>query len=261
MTSQSITELAERFNKKKGIAASLLILTSDFRISGKTPTPQSPYYILLQGKPENIEAVKTKIKESPIVSGLVVDEANFGYTYPEPYYSILPFAELSSGLPQVCTGEKENYKVINNIESGDSIGFWLGLDLSKLPSYSQQADFLRNNISFNSELAKYDSILTKSDFLKTLDDETDKSIAANCTHFIHMRVEEMEGKTLFVKLQFRNNQPTWIQTYNHSDDSQADINRSQTFGLANIYTALRDAYGEKPDQPFFKELQITLVKK
>lgn len=263
--SQEVTQIADKVKTDKpSIVASLVVLTSDFHSKNKNAIVTSPYYILLRGKEENIEAIKDKIRQSAELFHQSYEEVNFGYVSKTPYYTLIPFYQKTKvGNAQPCTpSQKERYR-INDIEGADSLSFWLGLDLKNFPSYSQNEAYLRKSLTVSPEGTKASvvDVISRPAIQNRLNDPIDKQLAQNCTHFVRVRAHDFYNGAALLKFQLQDSKPTWIDVYNHDTLSQADNNRHQTFGLNNIYIAIQEAFRDKSKQTLFDSVKISLSKK
>lgn len=259
--SQTITEISERVGKK-GIASSLVSLSSDFYDGQGKRIEGAPYYLLFQGKQENIEAVKIKLFSSLNIYQQTYQETNFGYSYASPYYSIVPYVQNDGkGVPQDCNSSGR-YLQMAEVKSDDGLSFWMGIDLKNLPQYALDNDYLKRNLVLESSGLKgsITDVLESKQFESIAEDEDDKKIVKNCTHFIKISARQIEDQIGVINISIKNIQPTWINNYNHEDATKADLIRNQTFGLKKIYTALKDAYHENEQGTFFKQVKISLKK-
>jgi hypothetical protein len=263
LVGQSVTLISDQI-KNTNLSTSLLLLNSDF-LGKNVKVSNSPYYILIQGKQENIDVIKSRIFASLKVFNQDYNEVNFGFSYSKPYYSVIPYADIRGTFESIeCLGGKAAYLVLNNVDSHDSLGFWIGLNLENFPKYSRDLEYLKTNLSLNptGTKASIEKIVTREIFEKMQDDDpTDKSIASFCTHFIRINVSELNDKISQLNLSLKSVKPNWITDNNYDEDKNADIIRDKTFGLTNIYTAINDAYQGQQAGLFFKDIKIILQKK
>lgn len=137
---QAVTLISEQFSNSK-LTTSILALTSDFN-SNKTQTPKAPYYVVIRGEQSNVDEIKRIIFQSLSVYQEQASEVDFGKNFETPYYSVIPYANgIGTWEPVNCNQAAETYAVIKNIESNDSLAFWIGVDLSGNPGYSKNIDY------------------------------------------------------------------------------------------------------------------------
>lgn len=131
-----------------------------------------------------------------------------------------------------------------------------------MPQYALDNDYLKRNLVLESSGLKgsITDVLESKQFESIAEDEDDKKIVKNCTHFIKISARQIEDQIGVINISIKNIQPTWINNYNHEDATKADLIRNQTFGLKKIYTALKDAYHENEQGTFFKQVKISLKK-
>jgi hypothetical protein len=258
---QAVTRIREKIGNSA--AASLIAVHSDY--ATRSAQLQSPYYLLLQGNPANITAVKTRIYEALNTYDVRYDELNFGFQYTAPYYSILPYSEHSeNGIANACYGDERRYLQVRDIDTHDTLSFWVGVDLKALPSYSRTTQYLQEHLKVEPAGAAVErvEVLDKQGFKSRLSSEaTDKAIAEGCTHFIKVRVYDFEAKASTLSIALQKDKPSWIAATSHDRTDSIDSKRDQTFGLGNIYTAFHEKYEQNNNTLFFKPLQLTLLKK
>jgi hypothetical protein len=229
----------------------------------------SPYYIFVMGSPQNILAFKTELQNSLAtvenhLSFKEFQEQDLGYPARNIFYSIIPYVDnTGAGEPANCPSSDISYRVINHVDMHADPQFWIGLDLTGMPAYLDQGNYIRNNLVVDGlglTAAITDDLVPAAGFLKKVTDDTDRSLASQCSHFVRIKLTNMRGRDGSFTLSLRKVRPSWVGLYNHDLSKNAESRRDKTFGLNNIFDGMEDAYSEKTTSWFFKDLKIIVNK-
>lgn len=220
----------------------------------------SPYYLIVFGKPENNHLIESIVIEAVDKKEQPFKQVNFGLKYNQPYYSVVPNTEHSPNcIPNACDnlhGAFGNVTIQNWNPSNDSISFWVGINLNDYPSYATTQAYLDSNLilSMQKGTAKILSI-TKSPPKKL--DKDDKSISDSSSHFIYIQVSELEDYATSIQLALKFSTPTWIADL---DQTATEFKREQTYGLVRMMKGFEEAYNQNEKSYFFKNVIVSLIK-
>lgn len=247
----------------KTFSTSIYCLSSEFR--GKnTKVDSSPYYMLLTGKQENLTVIENLMMNSFKTFNQTFQEIHFGQEYSVPFYSVLPYTETSGNfIANPCASLNNAFATVQEIDlSQKPIELWIGVNLLGLPDYATQNNFLESNliITLNGEVQKAISIFPKDKFISKID-ESDKEIENECSHFVRIKITDLDEQVSTLQLSLKNQEPSWIETTNHNDIVKKEKNREKTYGLSNIILGLEQVYNMNETTMFFKPITITLIKK
>jgi hypothetical protein len=267
---QESTDITDVLSKasRKGMSAACLAFHSSFSKAGN-PAIVSPYYIFVLGNPQDITAFKEELNNSiaAISSHLAnkdLNEQDFGYPARNIFYSIIPYADnTGAGEPANCPELDNRFLVVSHIDLRKDPQFWIGLDLSGAPSYIDQDDYLKKNLVITGtglNATVVGNILPVAGFTGRLTDETDKNLSGKCTHFVRIRVADLEGRDGEIGLSLKKVRPSWVETNNHDEAAVAEQRRDKTYGLKNIFDGMEDTYKERSASWFFKDLKIIVNK-
>lgn len=261
ITSIASTDIFSILAPIKNYSSSIICLFSQYRSSicaDKNPTDKSPYYLLLQGKSENIFNVESIVYGSIKNSDNEYKEINFGL-HNFPYYSLLPYTEISSNfIANSCNAFQNAFVSIQDInlsDNGGNIEFWLGLDLKDLPEYSKTDVYLKQNLEMQLNGKVVIVSTEKLPYSNVVAD--DKPIAQKCSHLIKLRVSELSDCVSILSLSLKCTSPDWPIELN---EKTSENNREKTFGLEKIISGFKQAYISDQDEYFFKNLSIALIK-
>lgn len=230
---------------------------------------ESPYYYFVFGTYQNILDFKEKLSNTfnavnNIIKNRVFNEINFGTPDLNPFYSIIPYVEnTGAGEPVECPEWDNRYLAMENISIKNGLKFWVGLDLSKCPTYAQQSNYIKSNLLITDNGVKSNmvgGVLLKSQFISKIDDPTDRNLYNRCTHFISIELSEIADKKGSLSISLKKIEPSWISDFNHDKDKESESYREKTYGLSNIIAGIKDAYSEKENGFFFKGLEILISK-
>jgi hypothetical protein len=263
---QAITDISDRMTKalKQNYSVACFSFKSNFN------TVNSPFYFFIIGAPQNINVIKDKINQSlNTLSGNLkntsFNEFSFGYPLLTPYYSIIPYVDNNgTGEPVECREWESRYLAMENVSIKNGPEFWIGFNINGIPNYAQQKNYLENNLEISGlglKASKIGQILTKEQFGSKIEDSEDKRVSEKCTHYVRVKINEMEPKTGEIYLSLKKVNPEWINSYSHNDSQNAEVIRDKTFGLDNIYAGIADAYRDKETGYFFKGAKLIVTKK
>jgi hypothetical protein len=233
-------------------------LLSEFR-NRQNKSVKSPYYLFIQGKPENIQDVANRVSETILRNDQSFEDLNLGWRKQTIYYSILPYTETTPNFTaEPCEGYKDAFVRLSNISlQDDSLSFWMGINLNDLPEYVTSESYLKNNLFLSMDRGT--SKITAIQKQLPNADQDDKSIARNCTHFIRIRINEMNTPATSLNVSLKYSTPDWVSRFNENNlDKEKD--REKTFGLRRIVSGYEQAYLQSDNSYFFKDLTIPLTK-
>ncbi len=250
---------------KINFAASIFCLKSEFR-DKNTNVESSPYYMVLTGKQENINAVENLMMKSFSTFSQSPQEIHFGQQYSNPFYTLLPYTETTGNFDATfeCTSFNNAFVKIQEIDFAETnqMECWIGIDLNELPKYAQIINYLDSNMNLTPDKGKATkiSIVTKENFISKVHPD-DKAISDKCTHFVKIRITELNDEVSSLNISVKNKRPAWVNLTNHDDVDSKEENRQNTFGLNNIVSGMEQAYNMNSSTLFFKPITISLIKK
>ena len=240
-------------------SSTVFCLYSEFR-SAKYQSAKSPYYLILLGNPENIQSMEPLIIESVTTMKQIYEEVNYGLHYVKPYYSVLSLSDITSNfIAYQCDSFQNAFVSLKEISldaSPDSMKFWIGVNLKGFPSYAVDTAYLKSNLNLTVK-GKGEITAISRTVPKGLQD-IDKPFSDKCTHFIQVRISELNDCVSTLQLSLKYSKPQWIENLTEPKD---EYNRSKTFGLDKIDSGLEQAYKTDENPYFFKNLTISLIKK
>lgn len=248
----------------KDFSTTVFCLNSEFRTK-KITTKTSPYYMILQGKPENLKVIEKLLIKSFVTVHQSFQEIHFGQQYSSPYFTALPYTETSGNfIAFPCASFNGAFLSLQDIDlsaSTNEIEVWLGIDLKEFPDYVTAQNFLDSNLvlTANKGTAKIISVVTKDELISKVNSD-DKELADKCTNFIQMKITELNENVSSLYLSLKYSRPNWIASFNEPDLKNQD-NREKTYGLDNIISGLEQAYSVDNSTCIFKNLTISLIKK
>ena len=250
---QITTDIRKRF--AGGQRASVLLqLASEFY--KERSVNWSPYYIWIIGEPKPVKVVSATIKK---VLEARVNQVDFDIVLPVPKYSILPsISQVTNAFPVACSRDGGYYTYREFTEDdGTGMSFWIGADLSGLPSYMQSADYLKKYLTLESGEAG--ATLMKVGKAAEFGNGSDKKIVAalGLTHMFQLKMDQI-GSGAVLGLNVERHVPSWIDELNlNKEDGQ----RQKTFGLMKMTTGLEAAMDkEKTALAFDHPLRIFITK-
>lgn len=222
--------------------------------------PNSPYYLIVFGTPENNHQVEKLIVAVINNKQQQFKQVNFGLKYNQPYYSILPYTENSPNcIINPCPSLKDvfaNVFVQNWNADYDSVNFWIGINLNSLPSYATSKTYLDSNLVLTMQKGDA-SILTITSTEPSAIDKDDKIISDKSTHFLRVKVSRFDDCVSIIQIGLKFSTPTWINDLNQIE---SEINRESTFGLERMMNGFAEAYKQDSSSYFFNDLNVSLIK-
>lgn len=221
----------------------------------------SPYYLIVFGKPENNHYIENIIANSISTKKQNFHRTNFGLQYDKPFYSVLPYTEISPNcIANPCTNLKDAYaniEVHNWKSESDTVSFWIALDLKELPSYAQTKNYLESNLALTIQKGTAEITEITTSVPKGLDND-DKGIANSSTHFVRVRVSSIEECATTIHLGLKYATPSWISELNQIDSESS--NGDKTFGLERLMNGFAEAYKQDKTTYFINDLNVSLIK-
>lgn len=265
ITDIAATDIYTLANQMKDYSTSFICLFSEYRssnCSNKILTEKSPYYLFLQGKPENIQIVEKIIHSSINITNNEHKEINFGIQNNKPFYSILPYTETTGNFIAYSSSSFDNgYVSIQDINLTDGVSkieFWLGLDLNEFPEYVKSTHYLKQNLQIQIDNGIYEIIAIDTvPYSKVKIDDDDKGIVQRCTHIIKFKITGMTDCVSILTTSLKCSIPEWKDTIN---ENTSQNNREKTFGFKKIISGFEQVYIPSGNEYFFKELKISLIK-
>ncbi|WP_428656021.1 hypothetical protein [Runella sp.] len=220
----------------------------------------SPYYIIVFGKPENNHEVEYLIKNTINNKNQQFQQVNFGLQYNRPFYSVLPYTEISPNcIANPCANLNNafaNVSVQDWKEDSDTLSFWVAIDLTDFPSYATTLAYLDSNLVLTMQKGNA-TIIEKTLIAPKELSSDDKEIATKATHFIHIRILSLEDLVTTIQLKLNYSTPNWINTLNQTNSEK---NGEKTFGLERLMNGFAEAYKQGKPTYFFNDLNISLIK-
>ncbi|HPE56886.1 MAG TPA: hypothetical protein PK904_10835 [Bacteroidales bacterium] len=250
-------------NQSKNFCSSFICLFSEYRssiCSNNNPTSNSPYFLYIQGENENINLILKDIKKSIDQLKQPSNFLEFGIKYSNLYYSVLPYTETSANfIAMPCENFENSFLSIQEIDlrnSLDSLSFWVGIDLSSLPTYTHSNDYLEKNLKFSIRNGNVKIVnIQKLPYQNT--DIDDLPITNKCTHLLKFQVTGITECVSILKLSLNYSRPDWINELNEEEDENQ---RSKTFGLKKVISGFEQSYFPDDNKVLFENLQIVLTK-
>lgn len=258
---KKITDQATKEIRESIINYSNDYYTSIFCLFSENYTVQeSPYYLIVFGKPENNQEIEKLVVKSIIDNNQKFNEVNYGLKYNLPYYSVLPYTGTTFNcIANPCenlNGAYLNVSISDWKEGRDSLSFWIGIDLKDFPTYSKTQTYLENNLIASIGLDKVKITSITNHKPKDLNND-DKIISEKCTHYIRISITQLDACAEILNLSLLFQSPDWITIL---DEPTSENNREKTFGLVNMMKGFDKAYNINDKVYFFNNLKISLVK-
>ena len=227
-------------------------------VKKKSTIDESPFYMLIQGKQDNVNSVKDFINQSSQRNKNEFDYVEFGLNYKNFYYSILPYTEATANfIAMPCEKFDNAYISIQLVDFGDeAVTFWVGLDLSNLPDYSKKLPYLLANFQVevsngNAEIIDY----KESPFVGITSD--DLILSEKCSHFVKIKISKSDEIATELKMSLKYTRPDWVNSLNEESNEN---NRSKTFGISKVIAGFEQAYKLEENPYLFKDISIALIK-
>jgi len=220
----------------------------------------SPYYLIVFGKPENNHHIENLIANTINSKKQKFHQVNFGLQYDQPFYSVLPYTENSPNcIANPCSNLKDafaNVLVQNWNSESDSLSFWVAVDLKGLPTYATTQTYLDSNLILTMKNGTTEITSITSAAPKEINTD-DKTIADKSTHFVHVRVSSLEDCATTMHLGLKYSTPRWIKDL---DQTESEKNGEKTFGLERMMNGFTEAYKQTDPSYFFNNLNVSIIK-
>jgi hypothetical protein len=228
--------------------------------SGYLKVNNSPYYLLVFGRPENNPEIENIVKTAISDNKQKFEEVNFGLKYTQPYYSVLPYTDKSENcIANPCENFQNafvNVTVQNWNARGDSMSFWIGIDLRNYPEYATTQNYLDSNLFPTMEKGTARIISITKELPKGIEKD-DKPIAEKSTHYVHIQISQLDDCAATLQLTLKFSKPNWIHDLNQDE---TESNGEKTFGLERMMKGFEQAYNPDGKAYFFKDLKVSLIK-
>lgn len=261
MTAQTIAEIREVVQPIAKNYATVIYMVKSTYFPKNSAAAQSPYYLIMQGKQENLVAVEQMIQKSLRTFHQNFEEIQFGDKYQLPYYSVLPYSQTTQNFVGSKNPKTATYTSLQDIETDvtHKVGFWVAIDLTGLPSFARTTDYLDSNLTatISKGTVKILKVGYKADKLNT----DDNKFADKCDAFVQLSVEDMPEDMATVTLSLARKRPLWVAAINHDTLAIKETLRTKTFGWANIMTGFDQAYENSAAGAYFNQISISLIKK
>lgn len=249
---QITTDIRERF-RGTNRSSVLIQLKSDFY--RKKKIEDSPYYIWIIGEQNEVNAISNLIHSLLETS---VNDVDFDIVHATPKFSILPsISQVSNASPMACPQDSAYY-VYNEYSDEDfpDLKFWVGVDLSSLPSYMGSVPYLSANLKLDAGTATAKVLQVKD--VSDLKNKDDRALVARMglTHMVQVSVTQI-GEGASVSFNLNRHLPKWIDEINIEQD---DYLRQKTFGLKKMINGLEDAKNHKKNSAFTEPFKIYITK-
>lgn len=266
MRDQVVTDIRSALAK----AAQKDYMISCFQLSSQFNGKESPYYLFVCSSPQNGWLIREKLRNSlsAVDNSLqlkVYHEIHFGAPALTPFYSIIPYVDnTGAGEPSICPDWDNRFLSLEKVDIREKPACWIGIDLSALPAFALQGDYLKKNLVVEGkgmEVSITGPVIAKPEFLARVTDAVDNKLSQKCTHFIRLKIERLNEKIGELHLSLKNTEPDWVSQCSHIREDSVETKRDKTYGLSYIFDGIRDAYSSRSNAYFFNDLQILVAKK
>jgi len=258
---QAAKEIREDINRYAGsFYTTVFCLRSEFlRYKKNLQVNKSPYYLLVFGKPENNHEVEQIIVRAVDALRQPFDLVHYGWKWAPPHYSILQYTDQTGNCIinpcNSCGGAFANIVVEDERPKDEPIRFWIGLDLTKYPSYATSPQYLKSNLVLTISQGSARILDIKGKAPETLAKD-DQAIARSVTHFIQIEISEIADCIASLDIALKFSRPGWITQLN---ENELEENREKTFGLERMMNGFEQAYNSG-EAYFFRGLRISFTK-
>lgn len=259
--SQLKTSVKTVFNKlsRNGICASVYGFKSSFtgryftyNNAWKNYTRETrPFYVWFIGHRDQLNQLNRELQKDNAFQ--TSPQLHFGFNNePLEQYDLF-----------FSTGKKGNCRVttkgVTEIETtpGKPVTFVMGINLQKLPPYAQTTEYIRNNISINFHHLKLTGIKQKEGFALAKENNKEKLIKENNTHFLYFELDDLIKDTS-VEITIDNKTDNWYEEWSTMDDKTREENKEKTFALVHLINGVKESF-EVKNAPFFK-IKLPLTK-
>lgn len=257
-------KIFERFSqlKKKGFAVSIYGFKSMFHgnyfdyQNSKTEINESrPYYVWVIADKEILKSFNKKVHEFEDFKP--EKELSFGLYESDPITDKIIFPTIERGITK-WTAMSSN-EGIEEIE-GDNFQFTVGLNLSNLPAYAQDINYLNSNIKYSSNECTVNLKFIAKDKIdpSKIRSKNQKLSFNECTHFLTLDVKKMliENGKIEIELPFL--YENWYESWSCDSDITKEQRKDKTFAFKHLVEGVKEVYSTK-DQKFIK-FSLTLKK-
>lgn len=136
------------------------------------------------------------------------------------------------------------------------MSFWIGLNLNNYPSYATTQNYLDSNLTLSMEKGTAKILSITNNPPKELHKD-DKTISDSSSHFIHIRVSQLDDCATSIQLALKFSTPKWISDLNQTE---TEINGEKTYGLERMMKGFGEAYKQNEKSYFFNNLNVSLIK-
>lgn len=261
-TSLAVTDIRdETIPMTKDYSTIMVALSSRF-VTKKKITQNSPYYMIIQGKAENLAPVKNHILTSIERYHGQHNELNFERPQKNPGYSALPYTDKTSNFSaESATTYNGAYIKLDQIDLNTikDLSFWVGIDLKNLPAFAQSTDYLKKNLIpvVDQGIAILIDVRNSPPDNLSADDKT---LVGKYTHFIKIKLTDLTGDVGALKLSLKYTRPKWVHDQGETDPAKENI-RNKTLGLEKLVTGYEEAYGLDKEYYFFNNITFSLIRK
>jgi len=225
---------------------------------------QRPFYIYVFGKKELVEQAKSKIENNNHINKQIKEKSYFGLNTNSITKFSLYKTHLESNVKRRCR-IKGNGVICKETPSEEKpVEFAIGLDLSKLPEYMQDDNYLNHHkVKLNNNLAKVEWKFKKVDdnFINSLNKtrEKPKALSCGCTHYIEVKLSGVYANKATLNFKVSNEPDKWYEEWSTNDDSDIATNsttQQKTFNLKYLMEGFADAYSEGNDYTIDLKIKI-----
>lgn len=244
---------------KSGFNASIYAFTSNFygdyfdygnrktTLNGTT----RPYYILVLGKKHLLDKFNEQLKD--INTFKPEQYLHFG-AMDEAIRDYEIFTQV--GRSGEWSVDGNSIKGINR-SSEEGSQFTLGFDLSSLPSYVQEEEYLSQNLQVDCEGCNVSfEIMEKEDISDKPTRKREIEALEKNTHLIVINVEEMALGTANLNLKLPLRFDNWYLDWSTDDDRNITDMGHKTFALEHMINGIREVY--ENNNTYFIESEIQL---
>lgn len=203
-----------------------------------------PFYVWIIGRKEQLNHFNQELLKN--ASFKPEAQLHFGFDT-EPHASFDLF--FSTGKVGECEINKGDISEIA-VKPGKPVGFVMGVNLEKIPSYAQEPAYVKANLKSNFKHLKLKEVKLRKDFQLVRDNNREKALKENNTHFLYFEIEDLIENTP-VEITLENKVDTWYEQWSTMDDKTVEANNEKTFALVHLINGVKEAY-EVKSSPFLK---------
>jgi hypothetical protein len=238
--------------KEKGVSSSIYAFSSEFNGEyfnyknegkGKKISEVRPYYLWVIAEPENMNKVQSALKENS--SFKPEQELHFG-TSREPIESFVFYPGLLSKGEWMPNISENRIYDLKSDKKDPGINFTIGLNLSSLPLYMQDLNYLNKNVIVNSEEFDVDFEFLKKnpEFETILKNKAAEDYRSN-SHILSIKLKESSIKQGKVEIQLPLNYDEWYKKWSCDSDLTPAERQGKTFAFTHLIEGVKSAYSPK----------------